>query len=195
MAEDTPDEDQKTEIEPTARRLQKAREDGQAPRSQELGIAQVMISSMAFLYLSGGWLIGHLSHLVCGWFCYRASRYFLSLCRIIAFSGYRSRWFFTFYSIASNDFCDRDPVFISDGWLELVLEGNSPESQQVESLKWTKRMFGLRSLVELVKSVLKFSLVAAVLLAYMVYDFSDELTVLSAMNFEPAMEAVGIWWD
>ena len=62
MAEDTPDDDQKTE-EPTARRLQKAREDGQVPRSQELGIAAVMISSMAFLYLSGGWLIGHLSQL------------------------------------------------------------------------------------------------------------------------------------
>ena len=55
MAEDTPDDDQKTE-EPTARRLQKAREDGQVPRSQELGIAAVMLSSMAFLYLSGGWL-------------------------------------------------------------------------------------------------------------------------------------------
>ena len=62
MAEDTPDDDQKTE-EPTARRLQKAREDGQVPRSQELGIAAVMISSMAFLYLSGGWLLGHLSQL------------------------------------------------------------------------------------------------------------------------------------
>ena len=28
-------------------------------------------------------------------------------------------------------------------------------------------------------------------LAYMVYDFADELVVLSAMNFEPAMEAAG----
>ena len=36
MAEDTPD-DEKTE-EPTARRLQKAREDGQVPRSQDSGL-------------------------------------------------------------------------------------------------------------------------------------------------------------
>ena len=62
MAEDAPDQEEKTE-EPTARRLEKAREDGQVPRSQELGIAAVMISSMVFLYLSGGWLIGHLSKL------------------------------------------------------------------------------------------------------------------------------------
>src|SRR5210317_1306085 len=62
MAEDSPEDDEKTE-EPTARRLEKAREDGQVPRSQELGIAAVMISSMVFLYVSGGWLIGHLSKL------------------------------------------------------------------------------------------------------------------------------------
>ena len=76
--------------------------------------------------------------------------------------------------------------FISDGW-RIGLEGSSP-SQQLNPLNGLKRMFGLRSLVELAKSFLKFSLVAAVL-AYMVYDFSDELIVLSAMNFEPAMEA------
>ena len=46
MAEDAPDQEEKTE-EPTARRLEKAREDGQVPRSQELGIAAVMISSMS----------------------------------------------------------------------------------------------------------------------------------------------------
>ena len=48
MAEDAPDDDEKTE-EPTARRLAKAREDGQVPRSQELGVAAVMICSMAIL--------------------------------------------------------------------------------------------------------------------------------------------------
>ena len=61
MAEDTPD-DEKTE-EATARRLEKAREDGQVPRSQELGVAAVMISSMSALYLMGGWLIGNLADL------------------------------------------------------------------------------------------------------------------------------------
>ena len=42
MAEDTPEEE-KTE-EPTARRLEKGREDGEVPRSQELTVAAVMIS-------------------------------------------------------------------------------------------------------------------------------------------------------
>ena len=51
MAEDTPD-DEKTE-EPTARRLEKAREDGQVPRSQELGVAAVMISAGSALSVRG----------------------------------------------------------------------------------------------------------------------------------------------
>ena len=45
MAEDTPEEE-KTE-EPTARRLEKGREDGEVPRSQELTVAAVMISAMS----------------------------------------------------------------------------------------------------------------------------------------------------
>ena len=53
MAEDTPEEE-KTE-EPTARRLEKGREDGEVLRSQELTVAAVMISMSA--HLMGGWLI------------------------------------------------------------------------------------------------------------------------------------------
>ena len=45
MAEDT-SEEEKTE-EPTARRLEKGREDGEVPRSQELTVAAVMISAMS----------------------------------------------------------------------------------------------------------------------------------------------------
>ena len=52
MAEDTPQED-KTE-EPTARRLEKAREDGQVLRSQDLTIAVVTMGFIGTLYFAGG---------------------------------------------------------------------------------------------------------------------------------------------
>ena len=69
MAEDAPDQEEKTE-EPTARRLEKAREDGQVPRSQELGIAAVMISSM-IIFVFIRWL-AHWSSLktLCVWICH-----------------------------------------------------------------------------------------------------------------------------
>ena len=54
MAEESAQE--KTE-EPTARKLQKAREDGQVARSQELPGAAVMIGAVTTMVLMGGWLI------------------------------------------------------------------------------------------------------------------------------------------
>ena len=51
MAEETPQDD-KTE-EPTARRLEKAREDGQVLRSQDLTIAVVTTGFLISIYLMG----------------------------------------------------------------------------------------------------------------------------------------------
>jgi len=47
---------EKTE-EPTAKRLEKAREDGQVVRSQELSVAMMMIGVASFMYIFGGALI------------------------------------------------------------------------------------------------------------------------------------------
>ena len=189
MAEDNADEDQKTE-EPTARRLQKAREDGQVPRSQELGIAAVMISAMTFLFLTGGWLIDGFSKLFAAG---------LVIERREIFSPYLG--LSQFYDIGINSFILIIPVLLltfivaisassAMGGLNFSWKAASPKASKLNPLNGFKRMFGLRSLVELVKSILKFGLVASAL-AYMIYDFSDELIVLSAMSFEPAMESAG----
>ena len=53
MAEES--QDDKTE-EPTARRLEKAKEDGQVLRSQDMTIAAVTGSVIAALYLGGFWM-------------------------------------------------------------------------------------------------------------------------------------------
>jgi len=47
--------------EPTAKRLEKAQEDGQVARSQELGVAAMMIGIACFMYLFGGFLLTKLS--------------------------------------------------------------------------------------------------------------------------------------
>ena len=52
MAEEESNQE-KTE-EPTARRLEKAREDGQVARSKELSTAMIMIISAGFLIIYGG---------------------------------------------------------------------------------------------------------------------------------------------
>src|SRR5574343_1310914 len=54
------DDSEKTE-QPTGRRLQKAREEGQVPRSSEMPAAGVTIAATAVLVGLGGWLVHRLS--------------------------------------------------------------------------------------------------------------------------------------
>ena len=54
--------EEKTE-EPTAKRLEKAREDGQIARSQELSVAAMMIGVAGFMYLFGGGIITNIANI------------------------------------------------------------------------------------------------------------------------------------
>ena len=189
MAEDAPDQQEKTE-EPTARRLEKAREDGQVPRSQELGIAAVMISSMVFLYLSGGWLIGHLSKLFASGFIIERRDIFSPYVGLKQFADIGRDSFLVIVPLLLLTFAVAILASSAMGGLNFAWKAAAPKASKLNPLTGLTRMFGLRSVIELVKSILKFCLVAAVL-AYMVYDFADDLIVLSAMSFEPAIAAAG----
>ena len=125
MAEDTPD-DEKTE-EPTARRLQKAREDGQVPRSQELGVAAVMISSMSALYLMGGWLVGNLADLFASGFIIERREIYSENLGMVQFRRYWERIIFPNHSTVSPHFLCCNSRILSDGGIEFCLESDNPE--------------------------------------------------------------------
>mgnify|MGYP000432495677 CR=1 FL=1 len=61
MSEDSSQE--KTE-QPTAKKLEKSREDGQVPRSKELSMAIMMVFGSAFLLMTGGSVIDDLSQMI-----------------------------------------------------------------------------------------------------------------------------------
>ena len=61
MAEDSSQE--KTE-QPTAKKLEKSREDGQVPRSKDMSMAIIMVLGAAFLLMTGGSIIDNLSQMV-----------------------------------------------------------------------------------------------------------------------------------
>lgn len=60
---DQQDESQEKTEEPTARRLSKAREEGQIARSQEVTIAASVICVALFMYLFGASLLGNVSNI------------------------------------------------------------------------------------------------------------------------------------
>ena len=189
MAEDAPEEDEKTE-EPTARRLEKAREDGEVPRSQELGVAGVMITSMAALYLMGGWLIGHLADLFASGFVIERRDIYSENLGMTQFADIGRESFILIIPLLALTFIVAILASSAMGGLNFSWKAVQPKGSKLNPLNGFKRMFGMKALVELVKSILKFLLVAGVL-AYFVYDFSDELVALSGMAIEPALVAAG----
>ena len=54
MAEE--DSSQEKTEEPTSKRLEKAKEDGQIPRSKELSTSLILITGALSLWIFGGWL-------------------------------------------------------------------------------------------------------------------------------------------
>ena len=189
MAEDAPDQEEKTE-EPTARRLEKAREDGELPRSQELGVAGVMITSMAALFLMGGWLIGRLAELFASGFVIERRHIYSENLSVVQFADIAIESFTLIVPLLILTFVVAILASSAMGGLNFAWKAVQPKASKLNPLNGFKRMFGLKALVELGKSILKFLLVAGVL-AYFVYDFADELVALATMSLEPALAAAG----
>ena len=189
MAEDAPDQEEKTE-EPTARRLEKAREDGELPRSQELGVAGVMITSMAALFMMGGWLIGRLAELFASGFVIERRDIYSENLGMVQFADIAVESFTLIVPLLILTFVVAILASSAMGGLNFAWKAVQPKASKLNPLNGFKRMFGLKALVELGKSILKFLLVAGVL-AYFVYDFADELVALATMSLEPALAAAG----
>lgn len=184
MAEDTPQED-KTE-EPTARRLEKAREDGQVLRSQDLTTAVVTIGFIATLYFAGS---------VTG------PAYVDIVANSFIFERYQA--FETNQMIVSlvNQVADIGtlliPAFIAAVVLAVlgavILDGFvfswkavAPKASKINPVKGFARIFGLRAVVELVKSLMKFTLVATIGGMYLYFSF-DTVSEFSRSHLSSAI--------
>ncbi|UFS56024.1 flagellar biosynthesis protein FlhB [Comamonadaceae bacterium M7527] len=187
MAEETGAE--KTE-EPTARKLQKAREDGQVARSQEMPGATVMIGTVALIVLMGGWLIAGLIEVFKAGFVF--DRTTLASPNLLPLS---------FGSQAVSAFVVLIPVFIATIVLAILSSGATggylfslksiaPKASKISPIEGFKRMFGPKALIELTKAILKFTLVTGVLVLMISINL-DELIQIGRMPLEPAMQKSG----
>lgn len=187
MAEETGAE--KTE-EPTARKLQKAREDGQVARSQEMPGATVMIGTVALMVLIGGWLITGLIAVFKAGFVF--DRTTLASPDLLPLS---------FGSQAVSAFAVVIPVFIATIVLAILSSGATggylfslksiaPKASKISPIEGFKRMFGPKALIELTKAILKFTLVTGVLVLMISINL-DDLIQIGRMPLEPAMQKSG----
>ena len=141
------------------RRLEKAREDGQVPRSPELSTFAVLIAAGSGLWLMGDHLTGQLRSLIKGGMqvprdigfdsSLLTERLFdQSLHALVAFAP-----FFILMILAAVV----APMLLS-GWL-FTFKSLAPDFNRLNPVKGVGRMFSLHSLVELCKALLKAALI------------------------------------
>jgi flagellar biosynthetic protein FlhB len=181
--------EEKTE-EPTAKRIQKAREDGQVARSQELSVAAMMIGVASFMYLFGGALIINIGDVFKSGFVFDRRDVYSEALLPSAFGSH-----------AISSFASILPIFLLAlviavlaagiiGGYNFSLKAIAPKSSKLNPLNGFKRMFGTQALVNLAKALAKFGLVGGVLYL-VVKDRFNDLIALGFMDLKPAMADAG----
>ena len=180
---------EKTE-EPTAKRLEKAREDGQVVRSQELSVAAMMIGVAGFMYIFGGALITQLSEVFATGFVFDRKDVFSD-----------NRLPTSFGNQALDGILVAVPIFVLAiviafgaagmlGGFNFSMKAIAPKASKINPLSGLKRIFGTKALVDLTKAVVKFGLVGIVLYLVVSSKF-DQLIGLGFMDIQPAMRGAG----
>lgn len=181
--------DDRTEL-PTARKLHKAREDGQVARSSELPAAVIVIGSFVILMMMGGKLVQGLANifasglvfdrksldrpqLLAGIFAEHLASAYLLIIPIVIFT--------IIAAVVSSS--------MTGGFL-FSMQAVMPKAAKLNPLNGIKRIFGMHALVELAKSILKFGIVAGVLWSSIVSNM-DALIQLGQMGLEPALNLAG----
>lgn len=172
------------------RRLEKAREEGQVPRSRELPTFLILLVGVGTLWIAGSWFSAQISTIV---------RRGLSLQRHAAFD---TQVMVQSLSTLMNDAVILlAPLFVAvtlaavvgplflGGW-NLSAKALQPDLSRLDPIKGFGRLFSMNGAVELLKAVLKAVLVGSVA-AWVLFAARDELFSLLGLGVEAALPALG----
>ena len=188
------DSGERTE-EPTAKKLSEARSKGQIARSKELGTMFVLVGSAVSLMLTGGLLVDALKGIMKRLFSLNRQEAMdiHALSQVISDAVIALiaplAWIFFIIMLAA---------FIGNtllGGMNFSWEAAAPKANKLSPIAGFKRMFGVQAMVEFIKSLLKFFVVAitAYLLLYSLFEqilgLSKEATPI---NFAHAVELL-LW--
>lgn len=178
--------------EPTAKRLSEAREKGDVPRSRELVTMAVLLASSAAALMFGGVLAEHMMNVIK--FSYVLEReaifdvnqmaIFLGAALFDSFNGLIG--FFAMVLLAALI----GPIALG-GW-NFSAQAFAPKGSRLNPLSGIKRMFSMNALIELLKALGKFSIVAAVAIGVLWSIKSDLLALGHGTPQSAASDAVEI---
>jgi flagellar biosynthetic protein FlhB len=182
--------DQERTEEPTARRLSKAREDGQVARSTELTAAAVTISAIGMLFFTGSYVFSKLAERFASGFHFDRKLVFSSNLLPALFGHELLQGYLVILPLLVLTAIVAIAASGATGGFIFSLKSIAPKASKLNPGSGLKRMFGTKALVELGKALLKFFLVTGVLI-WVLNDNIDTLNMIGKMSFEPAMATAG----
>ncbi len=182
--------DQERTEDPTERRKQQAREKGQVARSKEMGTAFVLVSAaIAFMWF-GDWLYEGARSVFQTMFtidrqqAFDTTKIYEAFGIAFGFIMWPVLIIFAFVLVAT---------FFGNSWLggiSFSTKAMAPKFSRMNPLNGFKRMFGIQALVELVKAIAKFSVVAVSAFFLLKWQFVDILQM--SMGQMPNMMAYAL---
>ncbi|USD38638.1 flagellar biosynthesis protein FlhB [Ferrimonas sp. SCSIO 43195] len=181
MAENSSDQE-KTE-DPTPKRLQQAREKGQVPRSKEMGTAFVLMGAAIAMMIFGQAIAQSMISLATSLFSRNRAQVFdvSEMTRvfgeIVMAVGLPVLGFVVFLTVAA---------FVGNtllGGMTFSWKAAAPKMNKFNPINGFKRMFGVQAVVELVKAVAKFAVVAVVAWMLLTIYFEDIMALSTGTTF------------
>ena len=175
---------------PTERKLRNAREEGQVARSVELPAAAVTIGAILTLFFMGGYWIKQMAEIFASGFKFDRKTLDNPDLMVTAFAHQIGEAFLLIFPVLLVTAVLAILSSGATGGYLFSLKSTLPKFSKLSLLSGFKRMFGTNAAVELLKAILKFSLVTTVLWA-LVSRQMDPMMQLGQMAIEPAMAAAG----
>ena len=190
MADENENGQEKTE-QPTPKKLRDAKQKGQVPRSKELNSMTIMVFGAGGLLMMGGFMIEHLSTVMANGFSLTRAEVFGTGSLTIKFDQALSEALsgiapFLFLMTITAIFT---PLLIG-GWIFSV-EAMAFKGNRINPINGLKRIFSSKGLMELIKAMAKFLLVAMVTIIFL-WSKSDEFLGLGQQSLSTALSN-GAW--
>ncbi len=176
--------------EPTARKLRNARDEGQVARSAELPAAAVTIGAILAMFMMGGYWMTQMTEIFASGFKFDRKTIDNPDLMVTTFAHHLGQSFLLIVPILLVTAILAVLSSGATGGYLFSLKGIMPKASKLSLMAGFKRMFGAHAAIELLKSILKFTLVATVLWA-LVSRQMDQMMQLGQMALEPALAAAG----
>ncbi len=180
---------EKTE-QPTGKRLSKAREEGNIPRSMDLAAAAITIVSMIILTLSGSWMFKGMVDLFKSGLSFDTkaiqsphAAFSIAAEQVFLAGGFVLPLILMTAVVAIA-------ASLSMGGFHFTLKPTLPHFEKLDIVQGMARIFGSHAWIELGKSLLKFGLVSIVLVVVL-NGKVGELNAIGRMGLENAIAATG----